>query len=511
MGDRICWPIGSSSAAGRPWPPMTRDSPEQLARDHRRHLDFLRSCRLFFETERHFLVHANYQANLPLDLQPRQVMLWPSLKDRQPGPHCSGKLAVVGHTAQKNGEILDLGYLKCIDTCCYGDGWLTAMELETGRLWQADKEGKLEALAAARPGRRSRPAFFLAPGPWPLAPLYSPHGESIAGNRLPGPAAEISPAANVRGFWRRGVLAAAGDRKAAGSCVGGRGGRFLAHHVRRPQRGCRDVLAEVATMAMFGGQRLVVVEEADELVSRYRAELEDYVARPCASGILTLEMTTGKAWSSGTRLYKAVAADGLAIDCNVPAAAQLARWLGGWARQTHRVELSPAAAEMLIESIGPELGLIDQELAKLALAAGIDGKITPEMVRRMVGTWRTKTTWDMLDAALDGNVGQAIEQLDRLLASGENPVGLLAQISASLRRFGAATRLVLQAEAGGRRIALRQALEEAGISLLCWARPSGSFAVSAGSGAASFTAGSWRPIWTSKARARSRRAMSWSG
>ena len=158
-----------------------------------------------------------------------------------------------------------------------------------------------------------------------------------------------------------------------------------------------------------------------------------------------------------------MAADGLAIDCNVPAAVQLARWLGGWARQTHRVELSPAAAEMLIETIGPELGLIDQELAKLALAAGIDGKIAPEMVRRMVGTWRTKTTWDMLDAALDGNVGQAMEQLDRLLASGENPVGLLAQISASLRRFGAATRLVLQAEAGGRRIALRQALEEAGI------------------------------------------------
>ena len=54
-------------------------------------------------------------------------------------------------------------------------------------------------------------------------------------------------------------------------------------------------------------------------------------------------------------------------------------------------------------------------------------------------------------------------QLDRLLASGENPIGLLAQISASLRRLAAATRLILQAEAAGRRIALRQALEQAGI------------------------------------------------
>ena len=79
-----------------------------------------------------------------LDQQPRQIMLWPSLKDRQPGPHCSGKLAVVGHTAQKNGEILDLGHLKCIDTCCYGEGWLTALDVNTNQVWQADKGGRME-------------------------------------------------------------------------------------------------------------------------------------------------------------------------------------------------------------------------------------------------------------------------------------------------------------------------------------------------------------------------------
>ena len=68
----------------------------------------------------------------------------------------------------------------------------------------------------------------------------------------------------------------------------------------------------------------------------------------------------------------------------------------------------------------------------------------------------------MLDAALDGNVGEAMLQLDRLLASGEQPVGVLGQISASLRRFAAATRLVIQAEAAGRRTNLRSVLEQAG-------------------------------------------------
>jgi serine/threonine protein phosphatase 1 len=60
-----------------------------------------------------------------------------------PKPHRSGKVAVVGHTAQKSGEILDLGYLKCIDTFCHGGGWLTALEASTGKVWQATREGEM--------------------------------------------------------------------------------------------------------------------------------------------------------------------------------------------------------------------------------------------------------------------------------------------------------------------------------------------------------------------------------
>ena len=105
------------------------------------HVDFLRNCRPFYETDQHFFVHASYLAHLPLPQQPTEVLRWDSLKLRRPGPHCSGKTAIVGHTAQRGGEILDLGYLKCIDTCIYGGGWLTALDVESGRVWQADKEG----------------------------------------------------------------------------------------------------------------------------------------------------------------------------------------------------------------------------------------------------------------------------------------------------------------------------------------------------------------------------------
>jgi serine/threonine protein phosphatase 1 len=105
------------------------------------HVQFLRSCPLYYESDRHIFVHGNYLAELPLEAQPADTLLWESLKARQPGRHCSGKAAIVGHTSQKSGEILDLGYLKCIDTWCYGEGWLTALCIESGQVWQADKHG----------------------------------------------------------------------------------------------------------------------------------------------------------------------------------------------------------------------------------------------------------------------------------------------------------------------------------------------------------------------------------
>ncbi|MBI2825694.1 MAG: DNA polymerase III subunit delta [Planctomycetia bacterium] len=222
----------------------------------------------------------------------------------------------------------------------------------------------------------------------------------------------------------------------------------------------REVFDCLATVALFGGgRRLVVVRDADDFVSRYRAELEAYVARPKSRGVLVLEVAS---WPSNTRLAKKLAADGLVVECKTPAPAAIARWLVDRARTHHRAKLDRQAAELLLDTIEPELGLLDQELAKLALVAGIDGTIQPALVREMVRGWRTKTTWDMLDLAAGGHAAEAIRELDRLLASGESPVAILAQIGSTLRRFAATARIVDRAQSAGRRISLRQALETAG-------------------------------------------------
>lgn len=105
------------------------------------HIEFLKKCPQYHESEGHLFLHASYMANIPLEWQPGNALRWESLREVRPEPHYSGKVAIVGHTAQFDGRILDLGHLKCIDTYCYGDGWLTAMDVTSGQVWQADKHG----------------------------------------------------------------------------------------------------------------------------------------------------------------------------------------------------------------------------------------------------------------------------------------------------------------------------------------------------------------------------------
>jgi serine/threonine protein phosphatase 1 len=93
-------------------------------------LQFVKGCRDYFETVRHIFVHAYYEADRPLHEQRWGGLRWASLPP-VPARHCSGKVAVVGHTPQKSGEVLDLGFIKCIDTFCHGGGWLTALEVES--------------------------------------------------------------------------------------------------------------------------------------------------------------------------------------------------------------------------------------------------------------------------------------------------------------------------------------------------------------------------------------------
>ena len=121
-----------------------------------RHLAFLTGCRPSHESDTHIFVHANYWPNRPMAEQPWNTLLWEPLQPGWAGRHCSGKAVVLGHTRQKDGKVLDLGFLVCIDTDCCGGGWLTALDVSTGEVWQANQQGEVRRTWLRGRGSRAK-------------------------------------------------------------------------------------------------------------------------------------------------------------------------------------------------------------------------------------------------------------------------------------------------------------------------------------------------------------------
>ena len=98
-------------------------------------------CVNWWESEEHFFVHAGASPHLCLTEQSEYKLFWEKLKN--PMPHFSGKTMVCGHTSQKSGKPLNIGHAICIDTRIYGEGWLSCLDVSSGKVWQANKKGKL--------------------------------------------------------------------------------------------------------------------------------------------------------------------------------------------------------------------------------------------------------------------------------------------------------------------------------------------------------------------------------
>ncbi|NTW41443.1 MAG: DNA polymerase III subunit delta, partial [Cellulomonadaceae bacterium] len=96
-----------------------------------------------------------------------------------------------------------------------------------------------------------------------------------------------------------------------------------------------------------------------------------------------------------------------------------------------RRRAEPAALRALIEACGSDL----RELAAACqqLAADSSGTVTLELVTRYYGGRVEATGFRVADAAVEGRAGEAVALLRHALATGTDPVPLVAALAAKLR------------------------------------------------------------------------------
>lgn len=231
-----------------------------------------------------------------------------------------------------------------------------------------------------------------------------------------------------------------------------------------------DVHDELATLSLFEANiaRTAIVTNADRLIKDARAQLEKWLPAPAPDSLLILQPAS---LPGNTKLYKLADKHGLCITCALPTGggrskspdmAELKKWLVAWGKAEHGLQLTAPQAAQVLDAVGSDCGLLHQELAKLALYADERGKLTDQQIRANVGSWRTRTMWEIADAVVDGRVAEALQQLEKVFAAGEHPAAVIPQISWSLRRFGNAAQLLLQAKRIGQPLSVSTAIAQSG-------------------------------------------------
>jgi len=202
-------------------------------------------------------------------------------------------------------------------------------------------------------------------------------------------------------------------------------------------------LDQAQTLPMLSPQQVVFLEEAEaieEFADKKREDavqqLESYFADPAPFTVLVIEATQLDQRMKLSKLLvekSLVVTVGLGGDLNQRNAAAVA--LARSRAKEQGVEFEKGAAEDLAERVAADLQRLKTEIEKLCTFAGERKTILLADVASMVIAERTTTVWEMADMIASRQGKRALDFLDRLLRSGEEPIFLLGGLLFMYRKL----------------------------------------------------------------------------
>ncbi|HUS14099.1 MAG TPA: DNA polymerase III subunit delta [Chloroflexia bacterium] len=133
-------------------------------------------------------------------------------------------------------------------------------------------------------------------------------------------------------------------------------------------------------------------------------------------------------------LLKAVAKLGTVEAFEAPKLSELDDWIFARAR-SKGTRLKPDVPRLLAEHLGQDLEVLDEELEKLSLYAGPDTPVDAPMVRLLTAQTRQADTLQLLNAASDRRLPEALSLLHELLDNGVAPVAVVGMLGTQVRKL----------------------------------------------------------------------------
>ena len=189
------------------------------------------------------------------------------------------------------------------------------------------------------------------------------------------------------------------------------------------------LLRSVASPSLFAESTLVVLSELHAATEAAFADVLDYVARPDPEVVLVLVHGGGTRGKKTLDSVRAAGAVVVGCDPIKKDADKVAFAAGELKRGRRRAE--PEALRALVEACGADL----RELASACrqLVADTSGVISREVVAQYYGGRVEATGFRVADAAVEGKAGEAVALLRHALATGTDPVPIVAALAIRLR------------------------------------------------------------------------------
>lgn len=143
-----------------------------------------------------------------------------------------------------------------------------------------------------------------------------------------------------------------------------------------------DIVSNARRYPMMAERQVIIIREAQDL-SKTIEKLESYAENPQLSTTLVF-CYKYKKLDKRKKVYKAVSKTGVIFEGKRLYENQIS----GWIQKTLKsrdYQISPKAAQMLVEFLGTDLGKIDNELQKLQLITPPGSTLTPELIEENIG------------------------------------------------------------------------------------------------------------------------------
>ncbi|MFG1477800.1 DNA polymerase III subunit delta [Xanthobacter sp. V4C-4] len=201
----------------------------------------------------------------------------------------------------------------------------------------------------------------------------------------------------------------------------------------------RRLIDETSTIGLFGGERVVWVRAGSRnIVPALQPVLEQ------AGGTLVVVEAGDLKRGAPLRSLCESSPNALAIACYADTERDLARLVDTMMAEAG-LAIDRDARELLVSLIGGDRLASRGEIAKLALYAQGQGRVSVEDVRVIVGDASALALDDVVDAALSGASGEAVAALAKAFGAATRPDAVLGGL---LRALASLHQMTLQVAAG---------------------------------------------------------------